>query len=909
VSGRPRDPDRDGGANARGHVAAQGPDLRLLVPALAGWAAAFWATSRSPDTVVVAAVAAVVAATVAAGLLARLRLRHRSGIRFGVRSGVRDGGRSGVRERAQVASRVTAAPTSWLAATVLLLAVVAGVLACTAYRLSARASGPLPGWLRDRATVELTGQALGDPRPVASGRFPGPPRVAVLMRVHRVVKGERRATTSLPMLVLAPAGSGPGAWSAVTAGQQVQWRGRLTPSQPGDEAAALISARGAPQRIARGSWPWRMADRIRAGLRTSCRGLSRDSSGLLPSLVVGDTAALPIRLQEDLKAAGLTHLTAVSGANVAIFVGAVAWLSAAAGAGRRFRLVVSGLAVAGFVVLARPSPSVVRAAAMAGVALVGLASARRPRGLPVLATAIVVLLAGNPWLSRNPGFVLSCAATGGLLLLAPVWADRLTRRMPRPLALALAAPAAAQAACGPVLVLMSPSVSLAAVPANLLAEPAVAPATLLGVAAAALSQVWPSAAHATAWVGSLATDWIALVAHRGAAVPLANLPWPGGLGGAGLLAGLTAGLIAVTARPRHSFTAVSTPSAGPVPSAGPASGGGSAAPGVFGTGRASSRRPVPQVCRWWTAWPVVGVGTAVLVAAVVGWIVFPVAGRFLSAGGLPAGWLVVMCDVGQGDAVVVRSGRDRAVLVDTGPQPDAVDRCLRRLGVRHLDLVVVTHLHADHAFGLPGALRGRDAAAVWVSPLQEPPGNAEAVRRWAAAGGLRPVQAWAGAEGGSGRDGWAVRWRVLEPRVPPTSAGDVSAADGAVVNESSVAMLMEVTGPAGAVRLLDLGDLETERQEGLAERLGTGGETLGGPVDVVKVSHHGSSRQSRTLYASSGARLGLVGVGAGNDYGHPSAAALAMLSGTGIRALRTDLSGDLVVERTPAGIRVTGTRS
>lgn len=845
---------------------------------------AFWGTSRSPDTVTVAAVTAAGLASAAGALLARRRSRSRRWTCTASRPGL----------------------PGWLTAATLTLAVAAGVLACTAYRLSERTSGPLPGWIRDRATVELTGQALGDPRRVASGRFPGPPRVAVLVAVREASEQGRRVATSLPMLVLAPAGSGPGAWSAVTAGQQVRLRGRLAPSEPGDEAAALVNARGAPLRILPGSWPWRLADRIRAGLRTACRGLSPDSAGLLPSLVVGDTSALPDGLQEDLKAAGLTHLTAVSGANVAIIVGAVVWLSATAGAGRRARLAVSGLALAGFVVLARPSPSVVRAAAMAGVALVGLASARRPRGLPVLAGAVVLLLAGNPWLSRNPGFVLSCVATGGLLLLAPVWADRLARRMPRTLALALAAPAAAQAACGPVLVLMAPSVSLAAVPANLLAEPAVAPATLLGVTAAALSQVWPGAAHGTAWVGSLATDWIALVAHRGASVPLANVPWPGGLGGAGLLAGLTAGLIAATTERRwsRSGTAASATSA---PAGATGSGAAAREVGTVAGPVASPRPFVPGAHPWRTTRPVLGIGAFVL-AATVGWFMFPLAGGLLPGRGIPRGWSVAMCDVGQGDALVVRSGRDRAVLLDAGPQPDLVDRCLRRLGVRHLDLVVVTHLHADHAFGLPGALRGRDVAAVWVSPLPEPRGNAEAVRRWVAAAGLRPVAAWAGAEDGSGRDGWTVRWRVLEPRVPPTSAGDLSAADGTSVNESSVAVLLEAAGPGGTVRVLDLGDLETDRQDGLAARLRTGGETMGGPVDLVKVSHHGSSRQSRSLYASSGARLGLIGVGADNDYGHPSTSALAMLSGTGTRVLRTDLSGDLVVERTSAGLRVTGSR-
>ena len=144
--------------------------------------------------------------------------------------------------------------------------------------------------------------------------------------------------------------------------------------------------------------------------------------------------------------------------------------------------------------------------------------------------------------------MLSAVATGGLLLLAPRWADSLSRHLPRPLALALAAPAAAQLACGPVLVLLQPSLSLVAVPANLAAEPAVAPATVAGVVAALAGTVSPPLAHLVALGAGLGTGWIALVAERAARLPLASVPWPGGPGGAVLLALAEAGVVALTLR-------------------------------------------------------------------------------------------------------------------------------------------------------------------------------------------------------------------------------------------------------------------------------------------------------------------------------------------------------------------------
>jgi competence protein ComEC len=156
-----------------------------------------------------------------------------------------------------------------------------------------------------------------------------------------------------PVLVL----GGP-AWQRLTAGAQVTATGRLQAAGSGDDVVALLVARGGPTGVTAGAWPWRAADRLRAGLRAACHGLPTDSGGLLPSLVVGDTATLPTALRTDLQTAGLTHITAVSGANVAIATGTALWLAAVLGAGRRGRLLVAAVVLGGFVVVARPQPSV-----------------------------------------------------------------------------------------------------------------------------------------------------------------------------------------------------------------------------------------------------------------------------------------------------------------------------------------------------------------------------------------------------------------------------------------------------------------------------------------------------------------------------------------------------------------------
>ncbi len=348
-----------------------------------------------------------------------------------------------------------------------------------------------------------------------------------------------------------------------------------------------------------------------------------------------------------MRSSGLTHLVAVSGSNVAIVVGAALFLAQRLGLPRRFRPPLAALTLIGFVIVARPEPSVLRAAVMGGVGLVGLATARGRQGVPALSAAIIALLVVDPWLARSYGFALSALATLGLLLFARPWAEALSRWLPRPLAMAIAVPLAAQAACGPVIVLLQGSVSLVSVPANLAAAPLVAPATIAGVLAAAASLVSAGLAHAIAWCGVLPAEGIAAVARLSQRAPA--LPWPGGAAGAVSLALLTAMAILCAA---------------PV-------------------ARACARHP------WGAA-----AFAPVLLAGV-----WPTS----SPGWPPAGWVMVMCDVGQGDGLVLDTAPHHAIVVDTGPDPALMDGCLRRLQITVVDLLVLTH---DHCRPRRGRARG-----------------------------------------------------------------------------------------------------------------------------------------------------------------------------------------------------------
>ena len=247
-------------------------------------------------------------------------------------------------------------------------------------------------------------------------------------------------------------------------------------------------------------------------------------------------------------------------------------------------------------------------------------------------------------------------------------------------------PAAAQLACTPLVAAIAGQVSLVAVAANLLAAPAVGPATVLGLLGGVVTLVWPAAGHVVGVGAGWCVAWILLVAERGASLPTAAISWGSGPLALTALTALCVGLAIVAPR-------------------------------------LLARR-------------LTGLGCCVL-------MLLAVLVRVPTPGWPPRGWLMVACDVGQGDGLVLATGAPHeAVVVDAGPDPRVIDRCLDDLGVRRIPLVVLTHFHADHVDGLPGVLDGRRVGALWVTRLQDPPGGVSLVRD---AAGASPPPAGRGA--------------------------------------------------------------------------------------------------------------------------------------------------------------------
>jgi competence protein ComEC len=393
------------------------------------------------------------------------------------------------------------------------------------------------------AHVELT--VSGDPQ--ALPRKPHlPPEVVLHARLRALETPKGRWRSDLPVVVFAPAAS----WKSLLPSTRVGADAVLS-SARGSDVAALLVVHRAPVTIRGPSALQRWTGGVRAGLRRAAARLPPSERGLLPGLVVGDTSAMPAAEAADFRRAGLTHLTAVSGANLAIVVASVFGLLRWTPLSIRGRAWATAAALVCFVLLARPTPSVLRAAGMGLLALAAIALGRPRALLPALLATSTALVLFSPTLATAPGFALSVLATLALLVLAPGWTDALRRRLSptlAPLAPALTTPLAAQLACMPVIAAISGTVSLTAVPANLLALPAVPVTTVLGLLAAVVSQVSPGAAGMLCTVAGIGCHWLVLVAHTAAHVPLATLTVPSGPAG---LAGVTVASAALVAAVRN----------------------------------------------------------------------------------------------------------------------------------------------------------------------------------------------------------------------------------------------------------------------------------------------------------------------------------------------------------------------
>ncbi|HET6781681.1 MAG TPA: DNA internalization-related competence protein ComEC/Rec2 [bacterium] len=554
---------------------------------------------------------------------------------------------------------------------------------------------------------------------------------------------------------------------------------------------------------------------------------------LMASLLLGDDGAIPDQVRETFRSAGLLHVLVVSGAQVGLVAGTVLSLVRVAGMHPTFGAVVAGTAVMFFALMAGWVPSVARATVMALAGLAAMLVGRDRDLYAALAVAALSLLVSSPLLLFDAGFQLSFAATWALVYVAPILSERLPA-LPPAVRTLVSLTIAAQLGVLPILAVHFAQIALAGFVSNLLIVPLVAVLVPAGFLCGIVGVVTPS-------IGSMLAALL---------VPLVNTA----AAAAEFFARLPAATLDV--------------------------------------------RPPTLI--------VVGLCYLVLIAATEllrgGVRVRPAAFRIACAGAVsallwiqiaaaltPNRLVMTFLDVGQGDAIVIRAPSGLVMMIDGGGEIEGRETgfdigtrrivpALRRMGIRQIDVLVLSHPHEDHAGGLVAVVENFRVGVMLDSGYPHPapsyPHLLHAVEDHRipyrlARRGMQIDLA----------DG--VKALVLHPEEP------LIVGSGSDVNLNSVVVRLTY----GHISALFTGDIE-----GLIEgRLAESGDEL--RSTVLKVAHHGSRTSSRPEFLEAvSPQVAVISVGAWNPFGHPHAVTLDALAAVGARIYRTDRHGAVTVE-------------
>ena len=580
--------------------------------------------------------------------------------------------------------------------------------------------------------------------------------------------------------------------------------------------------------------------RAEAGLG---EGMPQREAALARGFVLGDDNGVDRDTKEDFIRAGLSHLLAVSGENVTLLALLAMPVLGAFGIPLRERLVWTVALIAVYVPLAGSGASIQRAGVMGAVGLMATLAGRRASRLYALGLAAVVTLAIDPGVAGDVGWQLSFAAVLGILLLAsPIRAWLIACLGPgqwrRALAEGIAVTISATLATAPLIAHVFEEVSLTSLVANILALPAVAPAMWLGMVSAALAQIPGVPLAPLNGLDALLLAYIAQVAA-----------WCGRPSWAVLHVQI--GVWAMLAAYAAMAAAI-------------AFGAWLARARRLAGARTSFSRPEGGKSRPRARYIVAGSGLVAIVAVVL--LLWP-HGSGAPAGPAP-GLRIEVLDIGQGDAILLEPRKAPAVLVDGGPPGDELVAKLHAEGVEELGAAIVTHDQSDHAAGIAEALGRLPIARLVYGRLD---------RRFLAAAradGARPEPVAAGTTLRSG----SLRLEVLWP--PPA----LLAEDPPDTDPNLLALVIRA-------RWHNFTMLLTADAEAESTPLDPG------PIDVLKVAHHGSDDAGLgALLDRIRPRLAVISVGADNPYGHPTPGTLATLAAHRVPTLRTDQDGTVEID-------------
>ena len=652
---------------------------------------------------------------------------------------------------------------------------------------------------RAGAEVKLKAVVTSDPKLTTAkvyGSNLSRPQQSFLVRVQLLNHDNQQVKLRLPVRVLSKYEI------ELIPGDVIALSGRLIVTKEKRVAATIVLQSQPVIEVQAGALSKTLSG-IRSSFRSQAASLGGDSASLLPGMILGDTSLQTEDFTRMMRTSGLSHLTAVSGANFAIVSALVFWLSRFIFPRLKYQIIITAIFLLLFLLLVRPSPSVLRAGVMASVILIARATGNSRNAVSALAAAIGLLILLDPFQSRDPGFVLSVLATSGLIFFAPPIVGLLKNYLPTWLAEIVAISTAATILCTPYIISLAGEVSTLSIFFNILVSPLIAPITIMGFIAVLTLPISVISTLLT-WLAERLARWIVIVASWSDYTPIM-----------GLNIGFLILLLVV----------------------------------IFLSLRYFKSRVL----------------AAILLLSIAFTSLLP---RFTFPG---EDWRLVQCDVGQGDALVLNLGQGSGILFDVGPDPKLIDRCLRLIGIRHLALILISHNHSDHSFGLSGALKSRRVDAIWTNDSVVIPDELSEIHKKVSAPYLAEI----------GGNSMEVIW-PLTNNLDNTGFESLPG-DGSQENNRSLVVLAKLNG----VSVLITGDIEPEAQRELLRR------NQIGSIDVLKLPHHGSRFQDAEFLSATARGVVLISVGSGNRYGHPDPELLRQLGDLGSNVRRTDVSGPI----------------